>query len=378
MATATVIIGGDVCPVGRNEEAFLRGDGTALLGGLLPDFGAADLRIANLECPLAEGLVAAEKSGPHLSTKPGCVAGLRALGIDVVGLANNHVLDFGPEGLRKTIELCSAAHLDTVGAGANLQEARQPRVRTVQGLRLGVMAFADHECSIATDSSAGANPLSEREFVRLVRRHGGSWDRLIVLCHAGKEHYPYPSPMLQQMCRFLVEEGAAAVICQHSHCPGCYEHYRGGHIVYGQGNLIFDDYPQRQGQWNRGFLVRLSFPADGTTEMDLIPYIQSDARPGARPVSADEGAAFRRDLQARSARVQEEGFVEREWRAFCRKQRDLYFSILRGHSRPVRALNRMMHFTNWLYSRAKLRTLHNVVRCDAHREVLQTILSEER
>ena len=121
--------------------------------------------------------------------------------------------------------------------------------------------------------------------------------------------------------------------------------------------------------------MRLSIEADKTAEMDLVPYIQSDDCPGARRMSANEDAVFRRDLQARSVRIQDEGFVEREWRAFCKAKRYFYFSILRGHSRLLRALNRMVHFTDWLYSRDRLRTLQNAVRCESHREALHSIIS---
>ena len=84
--------------------------------------------------------------------------------------------------------------------------------------------------------------------------------------HGGNEGYPYPSPRLMDTCRFLVEQGANAVICQHSHCVGCYEEYRGGHIVYGQGNLIFDASIPPPG-WNEGVLVRLHISENGNSQM---------------------------------------------------------------------------------------------------------------
>lgn len=371
-----ILIGGDVCPIGRNQVLFQRGDAQGLLNDLLPEFESADLAVVNVECPLIDREVPIEKTGPNLRAPVDCADGLKAMGIDVAGIANNHIMDHGTQGLRSTVIALKEAGIKYVGAGENLAEASNIVRWHAGDVRIGIMAVAEHEFSIATRNGPGANPLNLIEYVRQMRTLKDELDYAIVLLHGGAEKYPYPSPALRETCRFMVEEGANVVICQHSHCPGCNEYYQGAHIVYGQGNLIFDSYPGKQAEWNRGFLVRLSIEADKTTEMDLIPYIQSDLRPGARRMSADEETTFTRDLQDRSARIQEEGFVEQEWRKFCQKKRHEYFSILRGHSRPVRGLNRMVHFTDWLYSRDELRRLQNTVRCEAHREVLQSILSE--
>ena len=65
-------------------------------------------------------------------------------------------------------------------------------------------------------------------------------DYVIVLYHGGKEHYRYPSPYLQRVARKMVEKGADLVVCQHSHCIGCYEKYKDSMIIYDQGNFIFE------------------------------------------------------------------------------------------------------------------------------------------
>jgi len=168
------------------------------------------------------------------------------------------------------------------------------------------------------------------------------------------------------------------VICQHSHCPGCSEDYAGGHIVYGQGNLIFDSYPHRQETWCKGYLVSLSIKLDSTSEMEIIPYIQSDARIGARRLEKNEEENFRRDLENQSALIRNDDFVEKQWKYFCEKYRYPYFSGLRGHNRLVRGINKLFHFSDIFYSKNSLLTLQNVIRCEAHREVIETILSDIR
>lgn len=372
-----VVIGGDICPVGRNMPYFIDGDTPKLFNDLLNEFDKADLTIVNLECPLIRKESPILKSGPVLGADSACINGLNNAHIQIIGLANNHIMDHGAEGLRNTISVCRDAELTTVGAGENLSEAADIFIQNTNGIRIAVMALAEHEFSIATKSSPGANPLDLIEYVRNVKRHQDEYDYLIVLLHGGKEHYPYPSPNLQQTCRFMVEEGASAVICQHSHCPGCYEDYAGGHIVYGQGNLIFDSYPDRQETWSKGYLVSLSIKPDSTSEMEIIPYIQSDAQIGARRLEKNEEENFRRDLENKSVLIKDDDFVEKQWKRFCEKYRYTYFSVLRGHNRLVRGINKLLHFTDIFYSKNSLLTLQNVIRCEAHREVIETILSGE-
>ena len=168
-----------------------------------------------------------------------------------------------------------SAKIETVGAGRNLSKARRIFIKTIKGIRLGILGIAETEFSIATENSYGANPLDLIDVVRNIASNREYFEHLIILFHGGNEGYPYPSPRLQNTCRFFIEQGALAVICQHSHCAGCYEKYRDGYIVYGQGNLIFDYPPARNDRkWTEGFLVLLKI-SKRNSEMELIPFIQS-------------------------------------------------------------------------------------------------------
>lgn len=372
----TLVIGSDICPIRRNAPLFERGDAQAIFSDILPELQEADLTIVNLECPF----VGPESPplGPCLRFGAGnrCVAGLQQAGIDVVGLANNHILDHGPEGLINTMRVCREAGLKHVGAGRNLEEATRILPCEVQGVRIGVLACAEHEPCIAGRTSPGANPASAIDFARSMRRFRGDYDYIIVLLHGGAEFYAYPTPKLVQMCRFMVEQGANIVVCQHSHYAGCLESHESGHIIYGQGNLIFDAHPQYGGEWNRGFLVKLSLGAGVAARVDLVPYVQSDDRPGARRMDRDEEKRFLHALWDRSAHMRQEGFVEEQWRQFCQGRRYRYFSLLRGHHSLLRRLNARTRFSDLLYSRKGLTVLLNILRCETHHEILETMLQD--
>ncbi len=370
---ATILIGADICPIEENRPYLIRGDASTLFNDLLIEFEQADLSIANLECPLIEAATPIVKSGPVFGEESACIEGIARAGIDVIALANNHVMDHGAEGLENTVEVCSRAGVATVGAGRNLEDARRILVRTIGDLRVGILAVAEYEFSIAARDSWGANPLDLIDYVRNVNEHRDEFDYLIVLLH-GSAEFLVPTPRIKDTCHFMVEMGANAVIVQHPHCVGGYEEYRGGHIVYGQGALLMDEaiYRDRR-SFHEAFLVKLSIAADASSTMEIVPFEQSDPAPGARRMDAQSEDEFRRSLAAKSAAIEDDAFVRAQWLEFCEDHKHGFISALLGQNRVFRKLNISGLLTRLFYGRGELLGARNVVCCETHREAIQTI-----
>jgi poly-gamma-glutamate capsule biosynthesis protein CapA/YwtB (metallophosphatase superfamily) len=373
----SVLIGADLCPIEANRGYFEKGDARTLFNDLLPEFEQADVSIANLECPLVDHPTPIAKTGPVFGEPSACINGIKQAGIDVLNLANNHILDHGTLGLQNTLAVCAHAGIQTVGAGPDLDAARRILIRDLGGLRVGILAVAEHEFSIATEHSPGANPLDLIAFVRTVTSHRGQFDYLIVLFHGGDE-FLAPSPRIQNTCRFMVEMGANAVIVQHPHVLGGYEEYRGGHIVYGQGALLMDEaiYRDRQ-SFHEGFLVKLSIAAVATSSMEIVPFIQSSPAPGARRMDPAKEQGFRRQLAERSAAIQDNAFVQAEWLKFCDQNKHSYISGLLGHNRILSKLNSRGWLTRLLYNHRVLLGVRNTVLCETHREAIETIFNHD-
>ena len=371
-----LLIGGDTCPIGRNLPLFRQGAARSLCGDLLPVLEQADLSIVNLECPLIRAESPMEKVGPNLGSPVECVKGLEAMGIDVVGLANNHIMDHGAQGLRTTIETLDEHRIARVGAGENIREARTILVREVKGIRIGILAVAEYEFGMANDDTPGANPMDIIDLVRNVGEHGSEFDTLIVLVHGGNEHFPYPRPDLMDTCRFMVEQGASAVICQHSHCTGCLEVYQGAPIVYGQGNFLFD-MPSSFPTWNEGCLVQLLVDPRGNCKARMIPFHQAGDAPGARHMTQKEEADWRSAFDERSCHLGDRRMIEEMWRTFCRANRRYYFQALHGRSSFLRRLAARLDIVRMLDSAEERRERLNIIRCESHRAALRTILEVE-
>ena len=353
---------------------FLQGRCAAPVQRFLEEFAAADLAVANLECPLIEQQSPISKTGPVLDGSAASVNGMVRSHIRCLGLANNHILDHGATGLESTLRACACAGIKTFGAGRNLEEAARMLVVNAGPLRVGLMGVSEQEWSIAAENSSGANPVICR-VARTLRLQRHNVDFSIILLHDGAEYYPFPSPRLRKVCRFLIEEGAGMVVCQHSHCAGAFEAYRGGHIIYGQGNLISDS-PDGGDTWYEGFLVQLSLGRDLRPTWQPIPHTQSAPPPGARRMSPERSRAFLKSLAERSQAIMDDKFVAQSWAQFCRDQRHSLMSYVLGHGRLLRRLNRNGSVVRHVHGKRRLRELRNCVVSDTNREVFLGVLDQ--
>ena len=121
-----ILIGADVVPTSATEALFAAGDVKQLFGDVCDLAKTADRVIINLECALTnyEGRIA--KFGPNLKGVPECTNALKALGVTDVMLSNNHVSDFGKQGLIDTLAALDAAGLPYTGVGENDTDSRKP------------------------------------------------------------------------------------------------------------------------------------------------------------------------------------------------------------------------------------------------------------
>ena len=236
-----IIIGADLVPTSSNSGLFSSGKVEELVdASLMKILNESDYRIFNLEVPLSDVERPIVKCGPNLIAPSATIAGFKALHVDLLTLANNHILDQGEKGLSSTLQALSQHNIEYVGAGMDSEQAAQPFIFSFSEKKIGVYACAEHEFSIATVLTAGANPFDPLWSFDHVSSLKEKCDYVIILYHGGKEHYRYPSPGLQKVCRRFIDKGADLVVCQHSHCIGCEEKYNNGTIVYGQGNFLFD------------------------------------------------------------------------------------------------------------------------------------------
>jgi len=370
---ASITIAGDMAPMGRNVPIF---QSRAFRD--LTELGLSstdDFMIANLECVLSDAGAAIMKQGPNLRAPAGTAGGLRQFGVSAVNLANNHIMDYGVTGLNATTECLDREGITWFGAGGNSSEAVRPFSFNAGNSPCKVFGFAESEFSVSTDTQAGASPFDTAALVRALKGVSpGSF--VIVLLHAGNEHYEFPNPWLRDRCRLAVELGASVVVCQHSHCIGCYEYYAGGVIVYGQGNFVFDSDSLRKSWW-LGLLVRLNVEGGVFRKVEFLPFRQDPGQSIITPLSFPDKDILLASFEERSNILMNEDAYRSKWDEFCEKNRREYESLLFGFGRFARRANRLVGLSGFVSRRGKV-GIGNALRCQSHLEALRQLYSQEK
>jgi poly-gamma-glutamate synthesis protein (capsule biosynthesis protein) len=246
---------GDVM-LGRGvDEALATMTPPQVWGDTLPLLHAADVRLCNLECVLTR------HSQPwgaqpgqswkmfHFRGDPAHVACLEAAGIQMVSLANNHVLDYQREGLREMLTVLDAHHIAHAGAGPDLDAARRSALWTGNGKRIAMLALTDNEAQwAATPENGGVwyAPLDEIEDAdadlrAVLTQLGHAADLRIVSAHWGGNAGYRPPEEHRRLAHDWIEAGANLVFGHSSHVFRGVELYRGAAILYGAGDFL-DDY----------------------------------------------------------------------------------------------------------------------------------------
>ena len=371
-----LLIAGDLVPTKSNIDLFNKADTISLLGEeLYYIWNSADFRIINLEVPITDKEEPIPKCGPNLIAPTSTINGIKALNPSLIALANNHILDQGEQGLNSTMDILNKNDIPIVGVGDNLFEASKPYIIHQDGFKIGIYNCAEHEFTIATEKTSGANPFDPLESLDHIYNLKSKCDYVIVLYHGGKEHYRYPSPYLQKVCRKMAKKGADLIICQHSHCIGCFEKYENSTIIYGQGNFIFDHSDSEY--WQTSLLIKVEIKE--VIDIDYIPIIKKEnvVRLAKREIGGDIVDAFRK----RSEQILQEGFIEKEYQKFADKYIENYLRNFSGFGKWLNRVDRYLLMGILLknkYNKSKLLAIQNYVECEAHRELLIVGLKGEK
>lgn len=251
---------------------------------------AADLFVVNLECPFTESSDRLPKNF-NFRAAPRLAPALLAGGVDVVSLANNHLMDFGPAGLADTLATLDAMKVAHFGAGPDLARARLPTVVVKNGVKfafLGYFFLGDRNIEPAAviagpDAPGVAGHHDDLKTMRAwveadVKAARAKADVVIPFFHWGREGHTEPEPYQVELAHAAIDAGAAAVIGSHPHVLQGMELYQGRPVIYSLGNFVFG------GNWNptdkRTALVELTFDKKGYLSAQVVPAF-SDGWPEA-------------------------------------------------------------------------------------------------
>jgi poly-gamma-glutamate synthesis protein (capsule biosynthesis protein) len=240
----------------------------AAFGSISSVLGAADLTMVNLETAVTTRGRPQPKQF-HFRTTGKAFTAIRAAGIDIVTMANNHVLDYGRVGLARSLAAAKAARFPYVGIGVNARAAWAPYITTIKGTRIAIIGVSQvtelASSWVATRTRPGeANSINTRRTLAAVRAARKRADVVIVFMHWGTEGQACPDVNQLALAPRLARAGASIIIGSHVHTlqgSGWLGHT---FVAYGMGNFLW---------WEHSYST-----ATGVLKLTLRPHRPLKAR----------------------------------------------------------------------------------------------------
>lgn len=378
MKNEYIIIGADFAPIENDGVRIVQGKQEEVLDAdIAKIISDADFSVFNMEAPIEyEDMIPLKKDGPRLYIPGGAEKIYQHIGVDLLLLANNHIMDWGEKGLFHTMKKLDDMGIAYVGAGKNNKFANQAFCKELNGKKIAFYAVAEKEFSIADEDAAGANGFSQRVSNERIKEIKKECDFLIVFYHGGRELYQYPSPEQQEKCRDMIDYGADMVICQHSHCVGSTEYYKQGEIYYGQGNFVFGEPDAKICEYS--MLLKISVEDKLVTEM--IPIRRSEGK--VRLLTVDEKNIFAETISTLNENITKDNFIKENYQELSLQAIAPYLYQFAGW--PLWAIRMDKLFQRKLIKHVfrrnerRLLFLQNVLQCDAHREIVLEGLKQLR
>lgn len=214
---------------------------------LIREMQSADIMMLNNEFPYSDRGEPLEDKQFTFRAKPSTVSYLSDLGVDVVSLANNHAYDYGENAFLDTMATLEDAGIAYVGAGHNLQEARQPVSYIINDIKVTIVSATQIErldnpdTKGATDSSAGVfRCWNGNNLLETVREAKENSDFVAVYLHWGTENETAIDWAQEKQAAEVAEAGADLIIGDHPHCLQQISVVHGIPVVYSLGNFWFN------------------------------------------------------------------------------------------------------------------------------------------
>ncbi len=365
MGKIRLFIGGDLCLCNPLKGELLSSN--------------ADLRIINLEGP-----VTVSGKGHKPLTKPGAYGNLRQhYNIkkiltrdrwDVALLANNHVTDYGQEGLADTIKFLDERKIQHLGAGMGFDAAYRPLIIEKNGVKIGLVNAAEGQigCMKSAELSYGYAWILRPEITKSIARLRTECDLVIAFPHAGLEFFDLPLPEWREIYRSLIDAGADAVVANHTHVVQGKEVYNGKPIYYSLGNFFFNMSTDLHPEWRSGMGVTLTFDTEKKQLSVEETFFSFD----------NDGMVLQPSLLARFTERSALLTVERE-KEYLARVNDHCHELWRTHYGPMFAccplalLKRLRRMIINRSTKGNDALILNLMSTESHRFVIERALREE-
>jgi poly-gamma-glutamate synthesis protein (capsule biosynthesis protein) len=261
--------------------------------------GAADVATGNLEGPHCTTGEAMAKSYTY-RMPPAWLDGIRRAGFDVISVANNHAMDFGPDCFRETVAEVENRGMLVCGGGDTIADGNRPAVIERNGISVAVLGYSTTfpEESWATESTPGSIFPYRDQVIDAVRQASQNHDVVAVHFHWGEQERIDPKEYQVKLAHLVIDHGADVVFGHHAHVLLGIEAYKGKLIFYGLGNFTFASYSETA---RTAAMARVTLDARGDlVRADVVPLNVYNIVTDLQPVPLPADPTILQELRVKS------------------------------------------------------------------------------
>lgn len=283
--TTTILFTGVIVPARCVQAAIdASGDSDYLYDDVRDIISQADLAVGTLNATISD-----------YPPRTGCVPtyvlvggsenadALQRAGFDLMSVATNHIkncglTNCGDRAFFDTLDNLRRVGITPIGAGENLQQAVEPVVVEVNGVRYGFVSLGQLEPkAFAGENEPGIAILNEDTLKSAISAAREVSDVVILMPHWGPEDVPQPNYSQRNLAQLAVETGADLVVGNHTHVVQAIQEIDGVMVFYGLGNFVFDQDWARDHQ--QGVILLVTFQETEVVDYQLIPtHVDADGR----------------------------------------------------------------------------------------------------
>lgn len=343
---------------------------------------SCDHAICNLEAPLYdENQKATPKCGASIFQCDGSINELRDIGFDIYSLANNHIYDYGFDGLQKTISTIEKLECLHLGAGKNHNDAYRELILDNGDVSVAVIAAGENEFGCIADNKdiPGYAWILSNTIEDKIRDLRSKVDKIIIISHAGLEDVNFPLALWRDKYRRFIDLGADIVIGHHPHVPQGFETYKSKQIFYSLGNFFFD-YNRKNKVTDDSYSLVLDIEKQRTINVSIV-YHKSDN--STTSLSNSNDVSF--DINYLNSLI-ENNYAKREIDICINKYDSIYRNYYRkAMNLPNKSCNvfdfvkhvaKLIFFKGRVKLYSDLLLLHNI-KIDTHLYVVKAALESE-
>ncbi len=242
---ATLLFAGDVYFSNYVQNAYNRaGDISGVLDdGIRQEIAGADIFMVNQEFPFTDRGEKVPDKQFNFRVSPQWVSALQEMDVDLVTLANNHILDYGQQGLLDSCDTLNEAGIAYVGGGRDLDEAKKLVTMEAGGRTIGFIGtsrvYMDGSWAAGTDHPGVFSTYDPSLAIEEIKKAKEQCDYLVVYVHWGIERNTEPESYQRSMGQAYIDAGADLVVGSHPHVLQPVETYKDKTIAYSLGNFVF-------------------------------------------------------------------------------------------------------------------------------------------